>query len=210
MLKQQYNKEPKIHPTAKVRFSKLGIWTTIDERVRITESVVGDYSYILHDSETAYTTIGKFCAIAPFTRINPGNHPYWRAAMSNITYRSAMYNLGENDQDFFELRRSQKIEIGHDVWIGQGVLIMPSVKKIGTGAIIAGGAVVTKDVEPYTIVAGVPAKILNKRFSKKIENSLFKIKWWDWEHYKLRQEMKSFRELSIEKFCLKFDPEFKK
>lgn len=195
---------PKIHPTAKVRFSELGRWTTIDERVRITESVVGDYSYILHDSEMIYTTMGKFCAVAPFSRINPGNHPYWRPAISNVTYRSADYDLGENDQTYFDWRRNQKIEIGHDVWIGQGVLVMPGVCKIGTGAIVAGGAVLTKDVDPYTIVAGVPAKVLKRRFPKEIELALLRISWWNWSHEKIRREMPSFRNLTIKQFCLKY------
>jgi len=195
---------PTIHPSAKIRFSHLGKWTEIDERVRITESEVGDYSYVLHDSEMIYTTVGKFCAIAPFTRINATNHPIWRPAVSNFTYRSAQYDLGENDQDFFDSRRAEKVTIGHDVWIGQAVLIMPGVT-IGTGAVVGGGSVVTKDVPPYTIVAGVPAKPIRRRFSQEIEESLLRIAWWDWNHETLKERLNDFRVLSIEEFCKKYD-----
>lgn len=194
---------PTIHQLAKVRNSELGKYVEIDERTRITDSKVGDYSYILHDSEIIYTDVGKFCAIAPFTRINPGNHPYWRAAISNITYRSSNYGLGENDQEFFQWRKKQRVIIGHDVWIGQDVLVMPGVN-VGIGAIIGGGAIVTKDVPNYTIVAGNPAKTIKRRFSEKIEEELLKISWWDWEHEKIKSEMENFRKLTIEEFCEKF------
>lgn len=199
---------PLIHELAKIRNSKFGKYVEIDERTRVTDSDIGDYSYILHDSEVIYSTIGKYCAIAPFTRINPGNHPYWRAAISNITYRSEMYDLGENDQEFFEWRKKQIVNIGHDVWIGQDVLVMPGVK-VGTGAIIGGGAVVTKDVPNYTIVAGVPAKQIKRRFTEKVEESLFRISWWNWEHEKIKEAMPDFRKDDISDFCNKYDSNFK-
>ncbi|SFT39808.1 hypothetical protein SAMN04489724_0584 [Algoriphagus locisalis] len=199
--------EPNIHQSAKINKGEFGAFTQIDERVRVTESKIGDYSYILHDSEVIYSEIGKFCAIAPFTRINPGNHPYWRAGLSNFTYRSSDYGLGENDQQFFQWRRNQKVTIGHDVWIGQGVLVMPGLT-IGTGAVIGGGAVVTKDVAPYTIVAGSAAKVIKRRFSEKVEESLLRISWWDWSAEEIKEAMSFFRKENIEDFCRQFDPKF--
>lgn len=195
---------PTIHPTAKVSKSTFGRYTEIDERVRITDSEIGDYSYILHDSETIYCHIGKFCAIAPFTRINPGNHPVWRPAMSNITYRSADYDLGPNDQEFFDLRRSIRVTVGHDVWIGQGALIMPGVE-LGTGCVVAGGAVVTKSVEPYTVVGGVPARVIRRRFDEDVVAALMRIAWWDWDHAHLKEAMPDLRTKDIRDFCSKYD-----
>src|SRR5690606_36123071 len=136
-----------INDLAKVRSSKFGKWTYVDERARVTESFMDDYSYILRDSEIIYTRVGKFCSIAPLSRINATNHPMWRPSINNYTYRSAQYDLGDNDQEFFNWIRGQPVVIGHDVWIGMGGIILTNVK-ISTGAVVAASAVVTKDVHP--------------------------------------------------------------
>ena len=196
-----------ISESAKVNRCKLGKFTFLDERVRFTESELGDYSYLMHDAEAIYTKIGKFCAIAPFVRINPSNHPYWRPAMANFTYRSIDYGLGENDQSLFDLRKSQTVDIGHDVWIGQAALVMPGVK-IGTGAVIGGNAVVTKDVPPYTIFGGVPARLIRDRFSKNVVDSLFRISWWNWSDEKIKDRLEDLRMESIKDFCRKYDVHF--
>lgn len=193
-----------INDLAKVRSSKFGKWTYVDERARVTESFMDDYSYILRDSEMIYTQVGKFCSIAPLARINATNHPMWRPSINNFTYRSQQYDLGDNDQDFFNWRRSQPVEIGHDVWVGQGVIILPGIK-IGTGSILAASAVVTQDVPPYTIVGGIPAKIIGRRFPKEIEEALLRIEWWNWNHDTIKERMNDFRGEDINEFCKKYD-----
>src|ERR1700744_1895591 len=147
---------PYIHPPAHVRDANLGRYTEIRERTKFAESAMGDYSYVVNDSDIIYTTIGKFCSIAAMTRINPGNHPMHRASQAHFTYRASAYFEAESDDtEFFAWRRSHHIEIGHDVWIGHGAIVLPG-RNIGTGAVIAAGATVTKEVAPYTIVAGNP------------------------------------------------------
>ena len=129
---------------------------------------MGDYSYVVNDSQITYTTIGKFCSIAAMTRINPGNHPMQRASQAHFTYRASAYFPGEaDDAEFFAWRRSHRVHIGHDVWIGHGAIVLPG-RNIGTGAVIAAGAVVTKDVPAYTIVAGNPARTIRRRFPEDI------------------------------------------
>lgn len=194
----------RIHEQAKVRSSEFGRWTYVDERARVTESFLDDYSYILRDSEMIYTKVGKFCAIAPMTRINATNHPMWRPSINNFTYRSDQYNLGPNDQEFFDWRRSQNVTIGHDVWIGQGVIILPNIT-IGTGAVLAASAVVTRDVPPYTIVGGIPAKVLGRRFPQHVEDALMRIEWWNWDDATIKERMADFRQKDIEEFCKKYD-----
>lgn len=137
---------PAIHPLAEVTDSRLGAYTEVGPRTSITSSVLGDCSYIVNDGEVIHTQIGNFCSIAAHVRINPGNHPMWRASQSHFTYRSARYWPEErDDEDFFRWRAAAPAHIGHDAWIGHGAIILPGVS-IGTGAVIAAGAVVTRDV----------------------------------------------------------------
>lgn len=74
-----------------------------------------------------------------------------------------------------------KLTIGHDVWIGEWVIILPNVKRIGNGAIIGAGSIVTKDVPAYMIVAGNPARIIGKRFSDNVIMKLEQTQWWNWD-----------------------------
>src|SRR5215831_7831080 len=155
---------PLIDPTASVRDSRLGVYSEVGARTKLLEVEVGDYSYVVNDSDIAYTTVGKFCSIAAMTRINPGNHPMQRASQSHFTYRASAYFAGEADEDeFFARRRALPVVIAHDVWIGHGAIVLPG-RTIGIGAVIAAGAVVTKDVAPYAIVAGNPARVIRPRF----------------------------------------------
>ena len=92
---------PLIHPTAEVRDCRLGAYTEVGARTRLLEVALGDYSYIVNDSEVAYTRFGKFCSVAAMARINPGNHPMARATQSHMTYRASAYFPGERDKRNF-------------------------------------------------------------------------------------------------------------
>jgi phosphonate metabolism protein (transferase hexapeptide repeat family) len=197
---------PLIHPMADVRNSRLGAYTEVGARTRLLEVELGDYSYIVNDSEVAYTTFGKFCSVAAMTRINPGNHPMARATQSHVTYRASAYFPGERDEEeFFAWRRASPVVIGHDVWIGHGAIIL-SGRSVGTGAVVGAGAVVTKDVDPYAIVAGNPARVIRQRFSAAVARRLQDLAWWDWDHDRLRAALPDFRRLSIEDFLEKYAP----
>lgn len=130
--------------------------------------------------------IGKFCAIASGVKfvMNGGNHhldyftSYPFAIFSDI-WEKAMPASWPNKGDTI---------IGNDVWIGYDALIMPGVK-VGNGAIIATRSVVTKDVEPYTIVGGNPAKLIKKRFEDDAIALLLKLQWWDWDISKITENI---------------------
>ena len=143
-------------------------------------------------------------SIAAFVRINPGNHATWRASQHHYTYRSRQYGFDlADDAEFFGWRREHHVTIGNDVWIGHGAVIMPGVA-IGDGAVVGSSAVVTKDVEPYTIVAGVPARVIKRRHPEALAEKLIALKWWDWSHEKLERTLPDMRALPAEAFVEKY------
>lgn len=195
--------KPTVHPTADRRGSTLGVWTELSADVCFIESALGDYSYVMQRSNVIWSEIGKFVSIASDVRLNPGNHPYWRASQHHFSYRASAYALGPDDGEFFDWRRGNRVRIGHDVWIGHGATILAGVS-VGTGAIIGAGAVVSKDVEPYTIVGGVPAQVIRRRFPEKLAEDLIALAWWDWPHEKLAETLTDMRVLSPEAFVAKY------
>jgi phosphonate metabolism protein (transferase hexapeptide repeat family) len=195
--------EPLIDPSAAVRDCRLGRYTEVGARTSLIESTLDDYSYVVNDGQIIYTTIGKFCSIAAMVRINPGNHPMWRASQSHFTYRASAYFEGVTDEtEFFDWRRAHPVTIGHDVWIGHGAIILPG-RSVGNGAIVAAGALVTKDVPAYSIVVGNPARVLRPRFEAAIADRLQALAWWDWPHDRLHHALEDFRHLSVEAFLTK-------
>jgi phosphonate metabolism protein (transferase hexapeptide repeat family) len=196
--------EPRIHPTARLRDSTLGRFTAIGERCSILDSVIGDYSYVEHDSGIIYSRIGKFCAVAAFVQINALNHPMERISQHKITYRPNEYFLHKSlDTAFRSQRIAQGVTIGHDVWVGHGAIVLPGVT-IGDGAVVAAGAVVTKPVEDFAIVAGVPAVKLRDRFPKAIKRRIQALAWWDWPHERLADAVEDMGRLGVEAFLEKW------
>lgn len=195
---------PVIDPSSHVEACHMGAFTEIGPRCDVSETTFGDYSYVAGDAEIIYARIGKFVSIASHTRINPGNHPMERASQHHFSYRSAAYGLGADDVVVFDNRRARGVEIGHDTWIGHGAVIMPG-RRIGIGAVIGAGTIVTKDVPDYAVCIGNPGHILRYRFSGPVQDSLRRIAWWDWPHDVLSGALEDFRHLSIDAFCEKYD-----
>jgi phosphonate metabolism protein (transferase hexapeptide repeat family) len=201
---KKLGEKPHIHPSTIIRDSRLGGWTDIGANSLIMESTFDDYSYAAGDVSIIYAEVGKFCSIASHVRINPGNHPMQRVTQHHCTYRRVQYGFDtSNDEDFFNWRRTHKCVIGHDVWLGHGAIIMPGVQ-IGTGAVIGSGAVVTKNIAPYQIAVGVPAKPIRQRFPDAVVEKLLRIAWWDWDRQMLETHFNDL--FDIEAFIKKFNP----
>lgn len=195
---------PRVHATAQLRDCVLGRFTDVGERVVMAECELGDYSYVERGAEAIYATVGKFCAIASNTRLNALNHPTWRVTQHKISYRPNEYFVGAKlDKGFREQRQSKRVIVGHDVWIGHGAVVTPGIS-IGHGAVVAAGAVVTKSVEPYAVVAGVPARRIKWRFSKSIRERIIALAWWDWEHDRLAAAVADMQQLEIKDFLKKY------
>ena len=197
---------PFVHPdctiTADCRF---GAYVEIGQGARIAHSEMGDYSYCDRYADIANTTVGKFANIASFTRIGPTDHPMGNASLHHFLYRSDDYwDDAGADAEFFDHRRARRTTIGHDTWIGHGAVIRPELS-IGHGAVVAAGAVVTRDVAPYTVVAGVPARPMRPRLPAAVAERLIALAWWDWDHARLRAALEDFRALPAEAFLERYE-----
>lgn len=143
----------------------------------INNSRIASYTYIGNNCIIQNTNIGSFCSIANEVFIGLGKHPSENFSTSPLFYRvqNPLYiQLVDTNSDFVEY---QPVEIGHDVWIGARAIILDGVT-IGHGSIVAANSVVTKDVAPYAIVGGVPAKLIKYRFSNEKIEKLLDSCWW--------------------------------
>lgn len=154
----------------------------VDAECTLSKVTMGRYSYVGAGTRITDTVIGSFCSIGGRCGIGGGVHPTSMVSTSPTFFKGHNI-LGKN---FAEIPYdpSLPVEIGNDVWIGEGACIISGVK-IGDGAIIGAHAVVTKNVEPYSVVVGVPAREIRKRFDEETIRQLLALKWWEWPEDKL-------------------------
>ena len=197
--------ETVIDATVRLREAEIGRRCEILCNTRIEYSSLGDYSYLGEDCDVADAGIGKFTAIANSVRIGAPNRPMGRPSQHRFTYCPEYYEgNASRDRDFFADRRADRVTIGNDCWIGHAAIILPGVA-VGDGAVIAAGAVVSRDVPPYTVVGGVPARPIRKRFPDAIAARLQRIAWWDWPDEIIFERLSDFRSEAIEQFCDRYD-----
>lgn len=196
---------PLIHADCDVSESTFGRFVEIGRGSRIACSSIGDYSYCDRFADIANASVGKFANIASYVRIGATDHPMDRASLHHFMYRSADYwKNAEPDAAFFDQRRARRAEIGCDTWLGHNAQIKPGVA-VGHGAIVASGAIVTRDVAPYAIVAGTPAREIRLRQPARIAERLIALAWWDWSHDAIRDALEDFRALKAEAFLEKYE-----
>lgn len=156
---------------------------SINRQNYILNSKIGRYTYTGIGTSIRTAEIGRFCSLAWNVSVGGGNHDFEHVTTSPL-WRFRMLDEGDmNHGANKELNKRYddfgSCVVGHDVWIATNAVVLRGVK-VGNGAVIGAGAVVTKDVEPYSIVAGVPAKKIKMRFDDKIIEALEEIQWWNW------------------------------
>lgn len=196
--------EPYVHPDCEISNSTFGAYCEVGRGSRVVHSSFADYAYCDRYADIANCGVGKFANIAAFTRIGPTDHPMEKASLHHFLYRSSYYwEDAADDPAFLARRETRKTVIGPDTWIGHGAIVRPDVT-LGAGSVVAAGAVVTKDVAPYIIVAGVPAVPLRARFPARLAERMLALAWWDWDHERLRAALQDFRTLSGAAFVEKY------
>lgn len=188
-------------------YHSVSIWALVDNismidkkakvcrHSKIFNSSIGAYSYLSSKASLVYASVGKYCSIGHNSSIGMGHH-----ALRNLS-TSPLFTEKHNATGHSWITQSQiypykKVSVGNDVWIGTRVLVVGGVS-IGNGAVIAAGAVVTKDVPPYAIVGGVPARILRYRFSPEIIEKLEDLEWWNYPEEKLKKCIHFFQKECI-------------
>jgi acetyltransferase-like isoleucine patch superfamily enzyme len=166
--------------------SKVSYKTVLFDNVTLNHSVIGDYTYVQKNSNIYNAEIGNYCSIASNVQIGLGFHPLNFLSTSPIFYDNSqpLPEFFTNTQ--LESDALSKIIIGSDVWIGYSSIIKSGIS-IGVGSVIGAGSVVTRDVPPYSIVVGVPAKVIKYRFDPDLIQDLLKSEWWEVDRGILKQ-----------------------
>lgn len=154
----------------------------VGDRVTLSDVSVGDFSYIGNNVCCFNADIGKYVSIGPNVSIGENEH-----FINKITTSNALLTYKQRKE--YEIYNSRRCVIGHDVWIGRNVFVKKGVN-IGNGAVVAAGAVVTKNVSEYSVVGGVPAKIIKMRFNEEKISYLKSLQWWNFEAEELANFLK--------------------
>lgn len=178
----------------------------INKKTILCNVSVGRHTYFA-SSNSKHASIGSFCSIAQNTYIGGlGNHPTNYISTHPIFY-STLKQSGKTFVTENKFNEQKKTIVGNDVWIGMNAIIIDGVT-IGNGAIVAAGAVVTKNVPSYAVVAGIPARIIKYRYNENERELLNSTEWWNLPDQYLSEIQNEFRQNNIKKiidFCIKYN-----
>jgi acetyltransferase-like isoleucine patch superfamily enzyme len=191
LFKRIQNPSCTIRAASLCRTIKFGKGVTVEHGSHICAGIIGKHTYInkycLIDRNTK--SIGNFCSIAYGVKTGLGNHPTKWASTHPFAY-DKKYGFVSNSRAFEEQTKEYCI-IGNDVWIGANAIILAGIN-VGDGAIVGANSLVTKDVAPYSIVAGTPARHIRYRFDETLIAKLLALKWWYWDDDKIKKNITKF------------------
>lgn len=201
----------------KIRSFKVAFWSSsIDKSCNVRSGTylynvqIGYATYISEDCFFVNAKFGKFCSIAPNVKLYCGEHPLRDFVSTHPAFYAVdanTYTVGFSDNDYFGKIKKNKdgcyLSVGNDVWIAGNVSIIAGIS-IGDGAVVLPGAVVNRDIPPYEIWGGIPARKIKDRFTSETKEYLLNFKWWDkdpcWlkSNYKIFHDIGSFIDLTKE------------
>ncbi len=178
--------------------TKISLISLYDDRCKLSKNIfvdalcilhsteIGEYSYVGRNCNLSHCKIGRFCSISSDVKIGLAKHPTDYITSSPLFYsKNNVLNICFSEEKTHYFNEYDEVIIENDVWIGANVIIKGGVK-IGSGAIIGAGSIVTKDVDPYTIVFGNPAKLYKKRFHDDVIEKLLQLRWWEFKEDKYK------------------------
>lgn len=168
--------------------------TKLGPFVRLLHSKIGPYTRISKGCSLLFTEVGRFCSFGIGVQLGAGRHPIHMASTSQLFYNT---NSLKNDWVHpISYEQNLPISVGNDVWIGSNTLIMGGVT-IGDGAVIGARSLVTKDIPPYAIAVGMPARVIKYRFEPEVVERLLEIQWWNFSEDEIQAHIRFFREQEI-------------
>jgi hypothetical protein len=189
MSEKRVGPEGLVGASCEIVSSRLGPYTEVGPFNYLEHVDFGAFSYTGPWCIIQNADIGPFANIAAAARIGPTDHPMDRPCQHHLTYRRRMYGLSESDDEgLFASRRAARLSLGPDIWIGHGATVMPGVR-MGAGSVLGAGAVLTKDLPPFAVAVGVPARTIRFRFSPEEIEALLAIAWWEWGYERIKESL---------------------
>ena len=197
---------PSIDPAAVVVASSLGESVWIGPRALVMDSDLEGYARVQADAMVQHSDLARFATVSARARIGPVPHTHDGAAQHTVVTVPGLYGFDlEDDSAFLARRASNRTTLGPDSMVAHGAIVLPGVT-LGAGALVGAGAVVTRDVPPFAVAVGNPARVVRYRHPPEVIEALLRVAWWNWPRERLAAALPDLRNLSAAQFCARYEP----